>query len=88
MGDRTRPGYGPEKKGGTDVKKRNLVKKMTALVLTGTMMAPLAACGGGQGAAAGGGTSGGTENTVKAAEGADTAAPCGEKTKITYCAPF
>ena len=69
------------------MKKRNLVKKMTALVLTGTMMASLAACGGGQGAASGG-TSGGTENTGKAAEGADTAAPSGEKTKITYWAPF
>ena len=70
------------------MRKRNLVKKMTALVLAGTMTASLAACGGGQGAASGGGASEATENTSKAAEGADTAAPSGEKTKITYWAPF
>ena len=70
------------------MRKRNLVNKMTALVLAGTMTASLAACGGGQGAASGGGASEATENTSKAAEGADTAAPSGEKTKITYWAPF
>lgn len=66
------------------MQKRNLAKKLTALVLAGIMAASLTACGGGQEAAS-------SEEAVKtsgaAAEG-DSAGASGEKTKITYWAPF